>query len=129
MLQTAPNLERVGDYGTNLVELAHQLFAEKSGFSDAAVGELKLLTEAVTHILHMTVAALHTDDAVQAAAVEPLEETIDDMVLMLRERHLKRLKSGECSVTLAAQSSGFNDISYFSREFKKLFGIKPSEIA
>ena len=39
------------------------------------------------------------------------------------------LKSGECSVTLAAQSSGFNDISYFSREFKKLFGIKPSEIA
>ena len=113
LLQTAPNLERVGDYGTNLVELAHQLSAEKSGFSDAAVGELKLLTEAVTHILHMTVAALHTDDAVQAAAVEPLEETIDDMVLMLRERHLKRLKSGECSVT--AGVIFMETLTYFER--------------
>ena len=30
--------------------------------------------------------------------IEPLEETIDDMVMILRDRHTKRLKSGACSV-------------------------------
>ena len=30
--------------------------------------------------------------------VEPLEETIDDMVMLLRERHTKRLKIGACSI-------------------------------
>ena len=36
------------------------------------------------------------------------------------------LDSGEYSVTDAAFISGFNDTSYFSREFKKRFGIVPS---
>ena len=31
--------------------------------------------------------------------IEPLEETIDDMVLLLRDRHTKRLKNGACSIT------------------------------
>ena len=31
--------------------------------------------------------------------IEPLEETIDDMVRILRDRHTKRLKSGACSVS------------------------------
>ena len=31
--------------------------------------------------------------------MEPLEEIIDDMVMILRDRHTKRLKSGECSVS------------------------------
>ena len=34
----------------------------------------------------------------EAKAIEPLEETIDDMVMMLRDRHTKRLKNGICSV-------------------------------
>lgn len=38
------------------------------------------------------------------------------------------LESEECFVTDAALMSGFNDIAYFSREFKKKFGIAPSHI-
>jgi phosphate:Na+ symporter len=30
--------------------------------------------------------------------MEPLEEVIDDMVMILRDRHTKRLKKGECNV-------------------------------
>ncbi len=37
------------------------------------------------------------------------------------------LASGEYSVTQAAFASGFNDASYFSREFKKATGISPNE--
>ena len=36
------------------------------------------------------------------------------------------LNSGEFSVTDAAITSGFNDISYFSREYKKMWGVNPS---
>lgn len=37
------------------------------------------------------------------------------------------LHSGEYSVTTVAALSGFNDLSYFSREFKKATGIPPNK--
>lgn len=48
----------------------------------------------------------------------------------LKLTHAKELIiSGECSVHKAAELSGFFDDSYFSREFKKEFGISPSRIS
>ena len=38
------------------------------------------------------------------------------------------LKSGECTITRAAELSGYNDLCYFSREFKKFFGVCPKEL-
>ena len=99
LLQTVPSFERVGDYGTNLVELSQRLKAEKTVFSDSAKEELRLLCNAVNEILDITIAAFETNDNVMALSIEPLEETIDDMVLILRDRHTKRLKTGACSVS------------------------------
>ena len=98
LLQTVPSFERVGDYGTNLLELAQQLHADNAGFSDNAKKELMLLSAAVLEILDVTVDAFETNDNELAKAIEPLEETIDDMVMILKDRHTKRLKSGACSV-------------------------------
>ena len=33
-----------------------------------------------------------------AKKIEPLEETIDDMVMILKDKHTKRLKNGACNV-------------------------------
>ena len=98
LLQTVPSFERVGDYGTNLVELAQRLRSEKAEFSDNAKQELKILCDAVREILDVTVRAFETNDNELAKTIEPLEETIDDMVLILRDRHTKRLKNGTCSI-------------------------------
>ena len=98
LLQTVPSFERVGDYGTNMVELAQRLQAEKVCFSDSAKRELELLCNAVYDILNITVDAFESNDNQKARAIEPLEETIDDMVLMLRDRHTQRLKTGTCSI-------------------------------
>ena len=98
LLQTVPAFERIGDYGTNLVELAQRLKDEGSAFSGSAVEELKLICTAVNEVVDMTVTAFETNDETLAKGVEPLEETIDDMVLILRDRHTKRLKSGACSI-------------------------------
>jgi phosphate:Na+ symporter len=53
---------------------------------------------AVNEILEITLDAFSNDNNEKAKAIEPLEETIDDMVMILRDRHTKRLRSGECSV-------------------------------
>lgn len=98
LMQTVPNFERIGDYATNLVELSQRLDAENASFSEMAKRELGLICSAVNEILSITVDAFARGDNEAAKAIEPLEETIDDMVMILRDRHTKRLKSGACSV-------------------------------
>ena len=98
LMQTIPSFERVGDYATNLQELAQRLNAEGAEFSDMAKKELQLLCDAVNEILDITITAFTNNDDEMAKSIEPLEETIDDMVMILRDRHTKRLKNGACSV-------------------------------
>ena len=98
LMQSVPCFERIGDYATNLVELAQRLQDEGGEFSEMAQEELKIMTGAVNEILSITVEAFTKNDNKLATTIEPLEETIDDMVRILRDRHTKRLKSGACSV-------------------------------
>ena len=98
LMQTVPNFERIGDYATNLVELSERLQSEGTSFSDTAKKELQLICGAVNEIIDITVDAFLTGDNKKAMNIEPLEETIDDMVMILRDRHTKRLKSGACSI-------------------------------
>ena len=98
LMQTVPNFERIGDYATNLVELAERLQTESASFSDMAKKELNLICAAVNEILNITVDAFGKGDNEAAKAIEPLEETIDDMVMILKDRHTKRLKNGTCSI-------------------------------
>ncbi|MBQ6840168.1 MAG: Na/Pi cotransporter family protein [Oscillospiraceae bacterium] len=98
LMQIVPDFERVGDYATNLVELAQQLQEEKACFSDVAQKEMSVLCEAVNEILQITMDAFANNDNEAAKAIEPLEEVIDDMVMILKDRHTKRLKQGACNV-------------------------------
>ena len=98
LLQTVPNFERIGDYATDLVELAQRMKEAGTAFSENAIRELKLVGTAVNEILEITVDAITHDDNEKAKTIEPLEETIDDMIMILRDRHTKRLKAGACSV-------------------------------
>ena len=99
LLQTVPSFERVGDYATNMVELTERLQKEELSFSDSAKKELTVLCSAINEILDLTVTAFANDDNDAARKIEPLEETIDDMVMVLRDRHTQRLKAGTCSIT------------------------------
>ena len=98
LMQTVPNFERIGDYATNLEELGQRLHADSTGFSDKGRKELEIMCRAVNEILQITVDAFSTDNNDAARMIEPFEEVIDDMVRILRDRHTKRLKAGECSV-------------------------------
>ena len=99
LLQTIPSFERIGDYATNLEEIGEKMHAEETSFSEKAIKELDILTTAVDEILSTTIQALTENDSELAKTIEPLEEVIDDMVRLLRDRHTKRLKNGSCTVT------------------------------
>ena len=98
LMQSVPNFERIGDYATNMVELAQRLKDEGATFSDQGKKELELLIDATDEIIGLTTQAFSEDNLELAKKVEPLEEVIDDMVMILRDRHTKRLKSGSCSI-------------------------------
>ena len=98
LMATVPNFERIGDYATNLVEFAQKLHNENLEFSEKAKAELDLIGKAVMEILDMTVDAFTRNDNEAASRIEPLEEVIDDMVIILKDKHTKRLKNGTCSI-------------------------------
>ena len=98
IMQCVPAMERVGDYATNFDEMAKKLHDARLAFSESARKELDVLGAAVVEILDLTVTALRDDDEDGARRIEPLEEVIDDMVLLLKDRHASRLRQGICSV-------------------------------
>lgn len=98
LMQSATAIERIGDYATNFDEQARSMAEAKLSFSEGAQKELDILRAAVLEILDLTVEALENHDENAARRIEPLEETIDDMVLLLKNRHTERLCQGICVV-------------------------------
>ena len=98
LMQCIPNIERVGDYATNFDEMANSMADSKLSFSDSAQKELDVLADAIQEILRLTVDAMERDSDSTACRIEPLEEVIDDMVLLLKDRHTARLCAGTCSI-------------------------------
>ena len=112
-MQSIRDIERIGDYATNLDEMAMKYHNSDYRFSENAKKEISILESAVQEILRITIEALGSDDDYIARRIEPLEEVIDDMVLLLKDRHTDRLCKGCCSI-----DSGliFMDIlTYFER--------------
>ena len=113
LMRCIRDVERIGDYATNFDEIAKKFNAAELSFSDVAKKELAVVTEAIQEILRLTVEAIETDNEYVVRRIEPLEEVIDDMVLLLKERHTARLCEGVCSI-----NSGliFMDmLTYFER--------------
>lgn len=98
LMQCIRDIERIGDYATNLDEQAKTLYDSGLVFSESAQQEMDIIGNAVQEILRLTVDALETDDDYIIRRIEPLEEVIDDMVLLLKNRHTERLCQGICSI-------------------------------
>jgi len=98
LMQCIPNVERIGDYATNFDEMAQKMSDSALSFSEGAQKELDILGDAVEEILRLTVSALESGSEETARRIEPLEEVIDDMVLLLKNRHTARLCQGICSI-------------------------------
>ena len=81
-----------------LVMPAKKCQEKKIDFSESAKKEMEVLCGALTEILSLTMDALRSNDWEAAGSVEPLEQVIDHIKSILRNRHITRLKKGACSV-------------------------------
>ena len=103
LLHTLSDFERIGDYAVNVSESAVVLHDRNITFSPRARAELERLTAAVGETLDKTVACYQSRQRTLAVQVEPLEEVVDLIAATLKNRHVERLKAGECTIELGTQ--------------------------
>ena len=98
LLKAIGDFERISDHSVNILESAEELRSKKIEFTGRAKAELGVLCSAVSEILTAACAAFRDNDSEKALKIEPLEQVIDDLKVQLRDRHIARLKNGECTV-------------------------------
>ena len=98
LLKVIGDLERISDHSVNVLESAEEIHEKKITFTDGAKKELEVLCSALAEILEITTDAFCHNDWEAATSVEPLEQVIDHIKSILRNRHISRLKKGQCSV-------------------------------
>lgn len=113
MLHSIVDIERISDYAMNMIILAENMHKMKINFSDAAKKEIEVINRAVSEILVNTIDCYTEENIGLAATVEPLKSIIDKLILKMRDRHVARLRTGECSGELGVVLTDY--INYCDR--------------
>ena len=98
LLKMIGDFERISDHAVNILESAEEMNSKDLKFSESAMKELGVLTDAVEEILDLALKAFLDEDVEAASKVEPLEEVIDGLKEQMRTRHILRLQQGDCSI-------------------------------
>ena len=98
LLKVIGDFERISDHSVNVLESLEELREKKIEFSEGAKKELGVMCDALSEILGNTLDAFNHHDVAKAYTVEPLEQVIDGLKSALRDRHIVRLKDGDCTV-------------------------------
>lgn len=100
ILHCLSDFERISDHAVNLVESSREMFEKKQEFSKKAKEELAIFTQAVKDIVEVSFDVFEKEDVTKAMLVEPLEEVIDQLQTEVKQRHVKRLQKGKCTIEM-----------------------------
>ncbi len=100
LLHAIGDFERIGDHAMNILRAAQEIDDKGLEFSEKAQEELGVITQAIIDILNLTVDSFEREDTRLAARVEPLEQVVDSLKLELKNRHVRRLQEGRCTIEL-----------------------------
>ncbi len=98
ILRVINDFERLGDHAVNFEATAREIHEKKIAFTPEAVQELNVLHSAVEEILSNTFQVYENPEEHNPAAIEPLEQVIDNLTKKIRSNHVKRLQKGQCSI-------------------------------
>ncbi|MBQ7832723.1 MAG: Na/Pi cotransporter family protein [Lachnospiraceae bacterium] len=100
LLHCIGDLERIGDHAVNLAHSAKEMHDKNLRFSVSAEKELAVFVRAVNEILETAVNSFEEQNESIARTVEPLEEVIDQLNDEMKDRHIIRLRRGECTIEM-----------------------------
>ncbi len=98
LLHAISDFEKMTDYTADLVFTAREKRDKDVHFSEKARQEITIMVNAVGEIIDLTISAFSNNDVKLANQVEPLEDVIDRLRNDLKNRHIKRMQEGRCSV-------------------------------
>ena len=98
LLHSTSDFERISDHAINIVESAQQLRERGLSLTAAGQDELAAYGHSVSDILDLMVAVFQSQDIELAKGIEPLEEVVDSLSEEMKQRHILRLRKGNCSM-------------------------------
>jgi len=97
LLHTVNDLERIGDHGVNIVEIAERKIEQKLSFSDSALAEADQLRKEAEQMFDYIVTALEHSDIKAAKSALANETNLNQMQIDFRRSHVQRMSDGVCS--------------------------------
>lgn len=97
MLQVLSDIERVSDHCENISEYAETMAERNAEFTEYGTQHLKEMIEVCAESYKYAIEALAENSTEKAMKVIEKESIADDLETKLRNKHMKRLASGQCS--------------------------------
>lgn len=91
------DIERIGDHAENIMEYAEARERDKVAISDAALLELREMFATVQELLDISQVSFDTHDDTRPSRAYALEQRVDEMDELLRQRHIERLTKNQCT--------------------------------
>ncbi len=98
LLRVIGDLERIGDYASNIARVTNEIHDENISFSDDARKDLNVAIEAERDLVNSTVKAFQEHDMQTAMRIKPCSAALSYLCEILKARHIGRLSRGECSL-------------------------------
>lgn len=97
-IKCVSEFERIGDLADNIRESAIEMHQKGISFTESARQEINILHSAITEVLDHTHNAFVRQSDNEAHYVEPIEEAIDDIIIIMKSNHYERVRDGSCTV-------------------------------
>lgn len=98
MMHMVNDLERIGDHCENLWNLCERKIEQRITFSEIGQQEISEISEVTLNFLNMMVTALENNDLTVFDKAENMEDAVDRLEKAMRDNHISRLNTGECTV-------------------------------
>ena len=100
ILHSINDFERISDHAVNITDSAVEMHQKGLSFSENALQELDVFSSAVHDVVTISVDAFVSNDLELAKTVEPLEQVVNKLNTTVKQRHVKRLRKGKCTIEL-----------------------------
>lgn len=95
------DMERIGDHAENICEIAEMQIDKNEIFSEKAVSEINELKELVISVIDNSLKVFDGErDREIFRVVGDTEQKIDDKTELFKDRHIERLRDGECDAAV-----------------------------